>query len=298
MLTLAPFIKHSYLTAAKVDKIFWNYQSCQLVKNYQRSRDHTCSHHQDLVPETSIIFNQLTRGFLSVLNVCCFLRQERNLHHKTVCKIIVFMPWYLCLTTTVQTHCFPMSNIIIHFFHFGKKIKEFGYNFSICHTSNAIHSLNLYCRDNFVSKTQLKTPKFRIYIQIVNCAFLFCFWIREERNEITEFLKWNQKRSGQATSVCEDEELERGGICMFSASHNYFKPTFTKRKSKANMFLRREDKITRCIVSSNHILLYRSTCQISRIFSKLSYEKQEICICLRSQFLFRASIPVLRRYFR
>jgi hypothetical protein len=38
----------------------------------------------------------------------------------------------------------------------------------------------------------------------------------EQRNEITEFLKWNLKRSGQAISVLledenfeEDEEMER-----------------------------------------------------------------------------------------
>jgi hypothetical protein len=52
------------------------------------------------------------------------------------------------------------------------------------------------------------------------------------------------------------------------------------------MFLRREDGITRCIVSSNHILLYRSICQINRIISKLSYEKQEIYIYFSSQILF------------
>lgn len=47
---------------------------------------------------------------------------------------------------------------------------------------------------------------------------VFGYGLWEQRNEITEFLKWNWKRNGQAISVWledenfeEDAELERGG---------------------------------------------------------------------------------------
>jgi hypothetical protein len=40
---------------AKVDEIFSGYQACQLIKNYQRFKDHLFPHLQ-----TSVIFNQLT----------------------------------------------------------------------------------------------------------------------------------------------------------------------------------------------------------------------------------------------
>jgi hypothetical protein len=60
-------LRSEVFTTAKVDKVFSGHQPCQLVKNHRRFRNHPCPHHQgllfgtDMVPETSLIFTQLTR---------------------------------------------------------------------------------------------------------------------------------------------------------------------------------------------------------------------------------------------
>jgi hypothetical protein len=57
--------------ATNINKVFSGYQPCQLVKNHRRFRDHLCPHQgyddtalmtgSAMVPETSVIFKQLTR---------------------------------------------------------------------------------------------------------------------------------------------------------------------------------------------------------------------------------------------
>jgi hypothetical protein len=132
--------------------------------------------------------------------------------------------------------------------------------------------------------------------------WLFCpvfgYDLWEQWNEITEFLKWNWKRSGHVISVLledenieEDEEAERGRYncrveytCSLRAIAILSPPS--QKESRKRICFCRADGITRRIVSSKHILLCRSTCQINCIFSKFSYKEQEIYICFSSQFLF------------
>jgi hypothetical protein len=46
-------VRSKAFTATNINKIFSGYQPCQLVKNHQRFRE--------MVPETSVVFNQLAR---------------------------------------------------------------------------------------------------------------------------------------------------------------------------------------------------------------------------------------------
>jgi hypothetical protein len=43
------YVRSQDFMAAKVDKIFLDSQTCHLIKNYRRFRDHICPHHQGLM---------------------------------------------------------------------------------------------------------------------------------------------------------------------------------------------------------------------------------------------------------
>jgi hypothetical protein len=58
-------VRSEAFTTANGDKIFSEYQPCQLVKNYLLFSDNLCPHPQDLTeihPGTSVIFFQLIRS--------------------------------------------------------------------------------------------------------------------------------------------------------------------------------------------------------------------------------------------
>jgi hypothetical protein len=60
---LVSYVRSKAFTAAKVDKIFWGYRLCQLIKNYRHFRDWglPLMTGPEMVPEPSVTFNQWTR---------------------------------------------------------------------------------------------------------------------------------------------------------------------------------------------------------------------------------------------